>query len=433
MESTVRLRTAACVAIAVAAAALYWPAGSAWFFEDDLQWLAGTLTFHPSSLFVFSAHEHFYRPVIALYFWAATPLFGGSPVLFHWANIVLHAANGMMVLLLARAAGFRPRFAFFAALLFVSMPAYVEAIAWVSALAEPVATLFGGASVFALLQARQVGARRWKVLSIVFFVMAVMTHESAVVLLPLLFIADWAFPRGNQQYVGHDDSGWPRRVRRLVPFAIILVAYLLIDLSINRRSYLIEEGHYRLGLHAVENLLGYVVSLYVGKRNLPTFIGVGVVLTLLLLRGTPRVVFATGWLLLAILPFAFFTWGNASRYAYMPAVGLALLLAEALEWLDGRLGLVAKGPARAWITAAVAAFITIRFMTFTAEGVRNFSARTEPWRRISETVRLHHPHLPPGARVPLNADTVRGMKHRYLEALVQWEFRDPGLTVGVQP
>ena len=426
-------RLAACVVIAGAALLLYWPATSAWFFEDDLHWLAGTLTFAPSSLLDFSAHEHFYRPVISLYFWAATPLFGGSPVLFHWANNVLHAVNALLVFGLAATLGFRRPFAFFAAIVFLSMPAYIEAIAWVSALAEPVTTFFGIISVHALLMARRGDSPAWKAVSVAGFFLALITHESAAVLLPLLVLADWSLVR-------RPDADQPplwrelwTRARRFAPYGVLLLLYLLVDLSVNRRNYLVEEGHYRMGFHAIENLLGYVVTLYAGKRNVPSFVAVGVGLTLLLLRGTPRVVFAAAWILLTILPFSFFTWSNTSRYAYMPAVGMAFLLAEGLEWLDWRLARVLNRNGRMAIVAVVGAFIAIRFMLFAAENIRNFSERTEPYRQFASRLRQHYPQPPPGARIGIDARTADALQLRYLESLAQWEFRDPTVTLVVEP
>lgn len=422
---------AACAAIVLTALALYWPATAAWFYQDDLQWLAGTLTFRPADLLDVEAQSHFFRPIISLYFWAATPLFGGSPVLFHWANNLLHAANGLLVLLLAMTIGFRPALSFLAALCFVSMPAYIEAIAWISALAEPVTTFFGIISVYALLRARRQASGEWKGLSVVAFFLALITHESSVVLLPILLIADWAFAGP-----GHPAPFWRgagERIRYVAVYVVPLLIYLAVDLLVNQRNYLVEEGHYRIGLHAVENLLGYVVTLYVGERNLPTFIIVSLVLLLLLLRGSPRVVFATAWMLLSILPFAFFTWSNTSRYAYMPAVGMALLLAEAVGWIDARLRGAAPVRVRVAVTTVLGAFVAIRFMLFTAENIGNFTSRTEPYRQFAVEIRRAHPKVPPGVTLPVDAETADALQFRYVEALAQWEFKDPSLKLAIRP
>ena len=425
-------QNAAYATIVVVALAVYFPATSAWFYEDDLQWLAGTLTFTPADLLNLSAQRHFFRPVISLYFWAAAPLFDGSPVLFHWANSALHAANGLLVLLVVRAIGFNLRWSFFAALFFVSMPAYVEAIAWVSALAEPVTTFFGLISIYALLRARWEGSSGWKTLSVAAFFMALITHESAVVLLPLLVMADWAF--------GMREAG-PRtplladlstKFRRFAPYFLPLAVYLLVDLSVNQRSYLVEEGHYRIGLHAVRNLLAYVVTLYVGERNLPSFIVVAVVLIVLLLRGTPRVRFATVWLLLWILPFSFFTWSNTSRYAYTPAVGMALLLTEALSWLETRLAALLGSSARIAVVTLLAVFVAVRFMLFAVDNITGFAERTERYRNYAHSLRREYPDPPRGARLEVDGETADALQFRYVEALAQWEFRDPALRLDVR-
>jgi hypothetical protein len=417
-------------AIAATALALYARAGSAWFFEDDLQWLAGTLTFSPASLLDIASQVHFYRPIVALYFWLATPLFGGSPVLFHWANNLLHATNGVLVFIVAMALGYRWGFAAAAAMFFVTMPAYVEAVAWVSALAEPVATFFALISLYGLVRGRRDGGWTWTLLSIGAFVLALMSHESAAVLLPVLIIADWAFIRA----VGSDRrTVWLGRARYLAPYAVILATYIALDSFINARSYLVEEGHYRVGLHAVRNLLAYVISLYVGKQNLASFIAVALVLVLLLSRGTPRVRFASAWLILWILPFAFFTWGNASRYAYTPAIGLALLLAEALCWLRARLdGRMAPGGRRLVITVA-ALFITVRFASFTLKAVDNFSTRTEPYRALAASVQATPKSALADGVVTLDPVRVGHMQFRYVEALVRWSLQEPSLTIVIAP
>ena len=188
-----------------------------------------------------------------------------------------------------------------------------------------------------------------------------------------------------------------------------------------------------MGVHAVKNLIAYVISLYVGKQNLPSFIAVALVLILLLVRGTPRVVFAAAWLILWILPFAFFTWGNASRYAYTPAIGLALLIVEALCWLKARLDGRLPPSARRLVVASLALFITVRFAAFTLKAVENFSRRTEPYRQLAVKVQAPPSPYVPGQVVSVDAHTVRDMQFRYVEALVRWVRRDPTLTVVVAP
>src|SRR5258708_27517402 len=101
-ESSLPRTIAAAVVLVSAVVIVYHNALSAYFFDDDFQWLVGSWSFTPSQLVAFGTLNHFYRPVIDLYFAAATPLFHGSPVLFHLASIVLHAANAIVIFALAR-------------------------------------------------------------------------------------------------------------------------------------------------------------------------------------------------------------------------------------------------------------------------------------------------------------------------------------------
>jgi hypothetical protein len=425
----VNRRALAVLAIVAATALVYREAASGYFFEDDFQWLAGTMRYHPRQIFDLSGRDHFYRPVIEMYFWTLTPLFGGSPRLFHIASVVLHAVNGVLLYLLARALTRNERFAFTAALCFVVLPGYVEAVAWISALAEPVGAFFGCTMLYAFVRFRRGGHPAWRILAVLAFLMALVTHESSVVFLPLLLLADWAFLETERPLRTVLADG----IRPSIPYAFMVLAYLAIDFQVNSDIYLVQDGHYRIGLHAFENILGYIVWLYVGTRDAVSYVLVSVAVLALLIFGTRRVRFAVAWMLLALLPFAFFTWGNTSRYLYLPAMGFALLVAELVEWVDGRLSRVAGVRVRLAIVTLLMAFVTIRFASFASRGVSNFTVRTERYRRFTEDIRRQYPQVSTGSSVAVEARVEQALTRRYLEGLVQWEYRDPTLTVTVQP
>lgn len=417
----------ACVAIVAAVAVVYRHAPGGYFFEDDFQWLVGRWAFHPSHLLHIELFDHFYRPVIELYFWAGLRLFGGSAPLFHIANVVLHAVNALLLFLLARTIGGSLRYAFLAALCFAVMPAYVEAIAWVSALAEPLAACFGMPAIACWIHFRRSGRLGLQVASALLFALALLTHESSVVFLALLGLADLACAGAwaDMQTL----RGWGRLVRAYLPFVVIAAAYLAIDLTVNSRHYLVDEGLYRVGPHVITNIFSYIASLYVGERGVAWYAVTAMVVGVLLVRGTPRVRFATAWMLLGILPFAFFTWDNISRYQYLPAIGFGLLLADGIEGLDGLLRGRVRDRARQAMVSLVAAVVVIRFMVFASEAVENFTSRTEMWRALGAAIRAEHPGLPRGGAVTLDRDLAERHGFLYLEALTRWEFQDPTIRV----
>ena len=406
---------------------VYRQAPGAYFFEDDFQWLASRANFHPSQLFNLDLFDHFYRPVVELYFWAGVRLFDGSPVVLHISTVLLHMCNALILMALARRISGLERYGFHAALFFAVMPGYVEAIAWVGALAEAVGAFFGMLAIYCWLDFRRRGGG-WRIVAAsVLYACALLTHESSVVFVALLGLADLAFASAWDDM--RSPRGWPRLVRAYLPFILLTAAYLWIDLTINTRSYLVDEGHYRVGWHAVPTTLSYIASLYVGERTMVFYALTSAVVLLLLALGTPRVRFATAWMLIAILPFAFFTWGISSRYQYLPAIGFAMLLADGIEWLNRVLARRLPDTARIGVVATLVAAITIRFMVFASEAVENFAARTEMWRGFGQALRAEYPQGPVGGEVAISRALAEKHGWLYLEALVRWEFRDPTIRV----
>jgi len=416
--------------IPLVAVLTYRRAVGAYFLEDDFQWLVSAWHFRFSNLVDFSRYGHFYRPVIEIYFYLCVQAFGHSPALFHWASIVLHAVNGLVVYGLTRSMSRDSRLAFFAAMSFVLLPGYVDAVAWVGAIAEPLSTLFFCLTLWSFLQ--YLNSRRyvWQLTAMGTFALALLAHESAATLIVMMALADWA---ASARHNFHDGELQRERIAVYAPYLALLAGYLMIDVGVSNRNYVVQEGYYRFGPHALRNILDYIVSLYVGKKVLMSYLGIGMAVVAFLARGSRRVRFATLWMLVTLLPFAFFTWGNTSRYLYLPAIGFSMLLGEGMLVLD-RLA-ARKLPPR-WRTAVVSAIfaaIVIRFAVFATRGVDDFVQRTEPYRQYIDAFRAAHPRLPPGAvvRVPAPADA--RLQHMYLEPLVQWEYADPSIRLQIEP
>ena len=417
---------AAVSTLIAAAAVVYRPALSAYFFDDDFQWLVGSWSFHPARLVAFADMNHFYRPVIDAYFGIATPAFGGSPVLFHLANVVLHAANGLLVFAFANRISGNLDFGFLSALFFVVQPAHIDAVAWVGAIGEPLSVCFGLIALLGLLELRRTGRRRWHLLSVTAFLLALLTHESAVMFLPLLVLTAYFFAREDPLKARGQAWRW---ARPFVPYALVAAAYLAIDLWINSRNYVVSDGHYAIGRHVASNALDYVVALYVGRRDAANYVLIAVGLPLLLLRGSPRARFAACWTVLAMAPFVFFTWGNASRYLYFPAIGFAMLLSEGVLSLGRLPALERHQRLRVATIALLAGAVAVRFMVFAVHNVEDFAARTETYRRGGQLFRQVHGRLPRHSRVQLDSRLQFDHEPRFVTAMIQWEYGDPTIEL----
>ena len=417
-------RPASALFLAGAVFLIYWQAIFAYYLDDDFQWLVTRWAFTPSNLLDISGQSHFYRPIIELYFWIGSPLFGGSPVAFHLASIVLHLVNCGLLYLLATTLGLRRGFAWIAALLFAVQPGYVAAVAWVGAIAETIGAFFGCVSILALIQHRRTGRRIPLAVSVTAFALSLLTHESSVVFLPLLVLAD--------RTIGTWRWRWSELVRVYAGFLAVTVAYLAIDLAINTRNYVVVEGEYRIGWHMVNSVFGYIASLYVGERTWLAHMLVAAVLALILIRGHARARYAVAWMVIAIMPFAPFVFGNVSRYLYLPAMGFAMLMAEGASGLDAWLRPRWSTVARTALLGVLIAFAAIRFGNFARRGVADITGRMEAYRTFLTELRRTHPTLENLAVVPVDAGIEKEMPLRFLEAAVQWEYRNPTIRLRIE-
>jgi hypothetical protein len=419
------------VALVLAVVIVYHKALSAAFFDDDFQWLVGSWSFTPARLVAFGSLTHFYRPVVELYFASMTPLLGGSPALFHATSIVLHAATVAVVFSLASRIFGRtaPHIPFAAALFFAVQPSDVEAITWVSAISETVGTLFGCLSLLWFLRWREEERGQLRMLSIGAFALALLTHESSVVFVVVLLLADWWICRVRTS-----------AFRTFAPYAALTLTYLSIDVWINTRNYVVSEGHYTLGLHVVTNALDYIQALYVGRRDWINYAAIAAVVLALMVYGNARVRFATCWMLLALAPFLSFNWGNTSRYLYQPAIGFSLLLAEGVLAIDNAIARRQAGVrfGRHWTGAGsafsrtvpvwmVIAAVAIRFAMFAASNVRDFAERSQVYPQYLARFRENYGTVPANSTVP--ADPPTKLPHQFVNAAVQWDYHDPTIRI----
>jgi hypothetical protein len=419
----------ATAAIALAVAAIYSGTAGYGLFSDDFEWLLGASRFEPARLFDLSNRDHFYRPVLELYFPAAVSLCGRSTPCYHWLSIVLHlGTSGLVAGLAGSISGIRAVGAI-AGLLFAVQPGPIEAVIWVSAVSELLATAFFVLTVWLFHAALAHGRRGRYALSVASFVACLLTHESGVTLLPVLVLALWLLPDAAQR------SGarlrWPpaRRLLLLAPFILAAVAYAVVAYIVNSRNYLVTEGQYGVGGHMIPNILGAVVTMAVGRRGMEGLVLVAVLCIWAAGWAPPRVRFFSLWMVVTLIPFAGFHGGLSSRYLYLPAVGFAGLAAELL-WSARHVALrwPRAGPAVWWIVAIA---VTVRFAAFAARNVHTWEGAAAPYLAYVASVRRLHPAPPKGARLEIPAPPEEIPPH-YVPSLLRWELGDPDLMVVIR-
>ena len=96
------------------------------------------------------------------------------------------------------------------------------------------------------------------------------------------------------------------------------------------------------------------------------------------------------WILLTLIPYLGFTWGNVSRYSYLPGMGFALLLASWIFALDrrGAIHYPEAEAARRVALAAMLVFLVVRFTLFSDKAVSDRVNAMEAYREYSDVVAI---------------------------------------------
>lgn len=224
---------------------------------------------------------NFYRPLVRLGYYFQYQFFGGSAVGWHLTSVTLHAFNSMLVYWLAYLLSRRNAVGVVAGVFFATLPIHSEPVAWISGQTDLWATFFCLASVGCFIQMHlsQRRTRRWlkrwlkpwlplQVLSIFFFVLALLSKESALTLPLVLLAYDFVVSGINHVLPGEykepenpdrqpQGGDFSRLLLNHTPFWIVLGFYLVLRLVLfnGLGGYIAEPGqHINLVLFLRSNL-----------------------------------------------------------------------------------------------------------------------------------------------------------------------------------
>ncbi|MFM7734708.1 MAG: hypothetical protein ACKPBU_01860, partial [Alphaproteobacteria bacterium] len=166
---------------------------------------------------LFGFHVGNWAPVQMLSYMLDHAAFGLEARAFLRTNLLIHAANGVLLYALASRLSGRRTWPAVGAALFLVHPVQVESVAWVSQRKTLLAMFFTLLALHAWASRRRDArrARAWGAAALGAFVLAIASKSVAVVLPLLLFLLDACFGRREDRI---------RRLRPLVPFALAAAA-----------------------------------------------------------------------------------------------------------------------------------------------------------------------------------------------------------------
>ncbi len=165
----------------------------------------------------------YWRPLFLLWLFLQRAVFGLDPAGWHVVAVLAHAAAAALVYrLILRLTSDGPA-AFIAALVFGVHPATIESVAWVSGATDPLLAIFILPAFLFYLDWRETRARRPLLLSLAFFMLALMTKEPGVMLPGFIFLHAVLFA---------DSRSWTQRLRQglasAVPYLPVAAGYFML-------------------------------------------------------------------------------------------------------------------------------------------------------------------------------------------------------------
>ena len=192
------------LAMALAAAWIYWPAmhgGWIWDDQNELVQMAGLRGLAGLRAIWLGPGTGDYYPVKETLEWLQVRWWGGAPFGYHLTNVLLHAAGGILLWRLLKKLGVRC--ARFGGLLFVVHPLAVESVAWVDELKNTLSLPLLFVALMLYLDHDGAapggpGRRRLYALSLGCFLLAMLSKSSVVMFPVFLLLYAW-WKRGKIQ------------------------------------------------------------------------------------------------------------------------------------------------------------------------------------------------------------------------------------------
>jgi len=300
---------------------------------------------------------NYYRPLFLLLLRLNFSVFGNRPLGWHVAAIALHLLVTWLVFAVVRKMTGEFTLAWLSALIFGVHPIHHEVVAWISGMTESLFAAMFLASFLAYLLSRESSKRTWMPVSYVFYALALLSKETAIVLPAMVFAHGW---------IDRSSDGAPRVIDRFKNALIPAIGYLPVAIiyvfvrrwvlsgishSVSGASIftwlltlpsllLFYVQHWFFPIHLAESYdVLYQTRLSPLHVILPAAIILAVGGAIWAVRGrlsARAVAYAAAWIVIPLLPaldtFIFRPDELVhDRYFYVPSIGAALLVALVIE------------------------------------------------------------------------------------------------------
>ncbi|NQU98774.1 glycosyltransferase family 39 protein [Candidatus Woesearchaeota archaeon] len=291
---------------------------------------------------------HFFMPVPIFFLIIFLKLFQFNPFWFYFTSICVHIINSILVYQLSKFIINNKFFSFVSSLIFLVYRHNARLASGLSVLDNSISVFFYLFSFVFFINYLNNKTKRNYWLWLIVFLLAILSKESAALLLFIYFLFEYLF----------SDFDFKKEIfRKYVPFAIVTFIYLIFQVIIQQRSYLLKYNYYSFGYHAVINMLNYIIGLLIpikkfidASHKIFFYDSISIILSLLIIvitiilfiKGSKRIRFLISWIYITFIPYSFFTSSNVPRYSYIPLVGFSILIGLLLFQISMKLNQINK-------------------------------------------------------------------------------------------
>lgn len=291
--------------------------------------------------------QYMYHPMTMISYMVDWGLSNGSPWVFHLTNIILHITNIVLAFLVLRQFHLSRTVVIFCTALFALHPLQVESVAWISGRKELLYACFYLSSILLYLFHQQTGTKKYMVLSLVAFILSLLSKPTAITL-PFVLVG-LEYSRSRKSFIEISKN--------TAPYLLVGFIYLFFFLQSSRSPLLPPIEYYSFGQRIV--LIIYELSFYIWKFLFPFRLSacyaypdadelqlqyylipalVAILITVFVYMSAEKKRSLFGILLygIAIVPvLQIIPFHNASlvadRYMYVPIIGLGLFFSHGIQ------------------------------------------------------------------------------------------------------
>lgn len=401
------------------------------FWLDDFHILQSAMNAarHPADLFYDRLTYGFFRPLASAGCLLFYKLFGLNPFPYHLGSMLTHAANGCLIAMLAWMLVRDHAVALVAGALFAVHRSHtIPTFHTLGGISELLGIFFYLSCVIAYLYSLQTARRRYYVLAFVAFILAMLTKEIAVSLLPTLVLCDVLLVPSPDAA----DTGWYGRLlriaRRQIPFILLFLVYagyqaffvqssdslfyrdLLAIEPDARTTHAQDFTPLRIGLRFISHIFDYLVSLvfpiegggyqsthlpFASAQGAIALIrdifryGMLVLIPIIWITGNTTTRFLLVWTLLSCIPTALLYYLIYYRLVYTASAGFSILFAI----IALQLYRTARTVRFRTIFAGLLAVFFIGHSALTINDERLMDYRGQLYRTIIAEIQSRYPHL----------------------------------------